>query len=271
MTWHWWVLGIVAYMAFLVLENRPELQPMRDSMLYKLLWKAAYSSVILYFAWFSKLRPERPGQLIMTLMAFAYWQILFVPSQRLLLLHITLLVFAGIGYLLWLKIQTGKNNAPLSWTTVFMGLALMQVDYTYQDGNTGRHWEISLLMAVLAGAAAWYLIFNGILRLKDDRMSEKVCWCVVAAGAAFALSFFTANNLNYMLDYSLPEQYSMTIAQKDIQSSRSGTDYEFLLTYKGEEIKMDVSQSIYYQYEVGDSFPVELYQGFFGDAYYIAE
>jgi hypothetical protein len=63
----------------------------------------------------------------------------------------------------------------------------------------------------------------------------------------------------------------MTIADKDIDSSRSGTYYEFILVYEGKEIELDVSQSEYFQYEIGDSFSVDLYQGFFGDAYYIAE
>ena len=50
----------------------------------------------------------------------------------------------------------------------------------------------------------------------------------------------------------------MTIAEKDVDSSRSGTYYEFTLVYEGKEIELDVSQSEYYQHEIGDSFSVAL-------------
>ena len=266
----WWILGFVTFIVFVLV-----IQPLRDTLIYKLLWNTVISGVILYFAWVSELRPERPGQIIMTLMAVTFWQTMIIPSQRFWLLCVTLLILVGTVYLIYCMTQDKKNLEinPLLFATLFFSIVPLDAGqkYTYQDGLGSRHWEISLVLALVLGALFWYLISHGILRLEDDRTSEKVFWCIGMVCAVFVLSWTTANNLNYMLDYSLPEQYSMTIVEKDIDSSRSGTDYEFLLTYRGEKIELDVSRSIYYQYEVGDSFPVELYQGFFGDAYYIAE
>ena len=271
--WYWWLLGFGAYLVFMILEFRPELQPMRDTILWKVTGKAIYSGLILYFAWIAKKHPPRSGQIIMTLMAATFWLGLIVPSNRLVLLYITVLVFAGIGYLFFLVIQKKKNNEPLMYATMFFAIMLLDFmrDYTYVDGDDTRHWQISLVLALIVGVAACYLIFYGFIRLKDDRMSEKVCWCIISVVVAFILFWTTVNNLNYMLDFSLPDQYQMTITDKEINSSKSGTYYELTLVYKKEKFDLNVPQSTYFQYEIGDRFPVELYRGFFGDPYYIAE
>ncbi len=271
--WYWLLIGFVIWFGFMWLSFRPELQPLRDTLIWQIIGKMIPSGVILYFAWVAKNHPARPGQIIMTLMAVVFWQGLIIPSQRFILLHITVLVFAGTGYLLYLVIQKKKNNEPLMFATMFFAIMLLDFmrDYTYVDGNDMRHWQIGLVMALIVGGVACYLMFNGFIRLKDDRMSEKVCWCIISTFAAFILFWSTANNLNYVLDYSLPDQYQMTIVDKEIVSTRSDTHYELTLVYKEKEIDLNVTQSTYFQYEIGDRFPVELYQGFFGDSYYISE
>lgn len=271
--WYWWLLGLCAYLVFMILEFRPELQPMRDTAAYKIIGKMVPSGIIIYFAWAAKNHPPRPGQIIMTLMAAVFWQGLIIPSMRIVLLHITVLVFSGTGYLLYLMIYKKKNNEPLMYATLFFGIMLLDFmrDYTYVDGDDTRHWLVSLVLALVAGGVACYLIFNGYIKLKDDRMSERVCWCILAVFAAYIMFWSTANNLNYMLDFSVSEQYLMTVIEKEIVSNKNDIHYEFTLEYKEKEINLNVAQSTYFQYEVGERFPVELYRGFFGDPYYIEE
>lgn len=270
--WYWLLLAFGAMLVFLFLGYRPELQSMRETLAYQVVMKMIPTGVLLYFAWVAKSRPPKTGQIIMTLMAAVFWQGLIIPSRRALLLSNMILVFAGIGYLFYLWFRRNQINKPLLGAAAFFGLMLMQfnMDYTFLDGKE-HYWLISLVLALLVGAVGCYLMIRGLIVLKDDRISEKICWCFLVTFAAFVLFWTTANNLNYLLDFSQPQQCFMTIAEKDIDSSRSGTYYEFTLVYEGKEIELDVSQSEYYQYEIGDSFPVDLYQGFFGDAYYIAE
>lgn len=271
--WYWLMLGFGAYLVFMILEYRPELQPMRDTLLWQLIGKAIPSGILLYFAWGARNQPPRPGQIIMTLMAAVFWQGVIIPSNRLILLHITVLVFVGTGYLLYLMIKKKKNNEPLMFATMFFAVMMLEFskDYVYVDGNDMRHWQLSLVLALVAGGAACYLILNGFIRLKDDRMSEKVCWCILAFFAAFMLLWSTANNLNYMLDFTLPEQYQMPIVEKYTDTTNKDVDYEITVEYMQRKLKFAVSQSVYFRYEVGDTLPVELYRGFFGDPYYIAE
>lgn len=262
--------GVIGAMLFLV---HPSLQPMRDTLAYKIIGKIIITGLLLYFAWVAKSRPPRLGQIIMTLMASILWQGFLIPSERLVILNATVLTFVGFGYLLYLNVMLDKNNKPLCWATVFLFfvLLLQMRYYTYLDGKT-HYWVFSLVMALLAGIVACYFIHRGLRWLLDeDTVLERICVCFVVSFAVFMISWSTANNINYFLDFSEPEEYCMTIADKDIDSSRSGTYYEFTLVYEGKEIELDVSQSEYYQYEIGDSFSVDLYQGFFGDAYYIAE
>ena len=245
---------------------------MRDSILWKVAGKLILSGVVLYFAWVSPGHPPKQGQLIMTLMAFVFWQTMILPSQRLLLLHITVLVFWAVGYLLYLMIRKKKNNDLLMFATGFFAIMLLDFmgDYVYVDGRE-HHWQISLILALLAGAAACYLMFNGFIRLKDDRMSEKVCWCIMVAFASFILIWATANNLNYMLDVSEPEHFEAYILDKEIDSSGKTTEYEMTVVVRDQQIQMDVTQSVYFHYEIGETLPVELYEGFFNHPYYINE
>ena len=270
--WYWLLLIFGAMLVLMFLMYRPELQSMRDSLGYQIVVKMIPTGVLLFFAWVAKSRPPKAGQILMTLMAVVFWLSLIIPSRRILLLSVMILVFVGIGYLLYLWFRSGKIHKPLLAATAFFGLMFMQfnMDYTFLDGKE-HYWQISLVLALVVGAVGCYLMMKGMIVLEDDRISEKICWCFVATFAAFVLFWVTVTNLNYLLDFSQPQQCFMTIADKDIDSSRSGTYYEFTLVYEGKEIELDVSQSEYFQYEIGDSFSVDLYQGFFGDAYYIAE
>ena len=270
--WYWWVLGFAVWFGYMWLAFRPELQPMRDTILWKLLGKLALSGAVLYFAWIFPGHPPKQGQFIMTLMAFVFWQRMVLPSQRLLLLHITVLVFWSAGYLLYLMIRQKKNSEVLMFATCFFAIMLLDFmgEYVYVDGRD-HHWQISLVLALLAGGAACYLIFNGFIRLKDNRMSEKVCWCIMAAFVSFIVIWATANNLNYMLDVSEPEHFEACILDKEIDSSGKTTEYEMTVVIGDQQIQLDVSQSDYFRYEIGETLPVELYEGFFNDPYYINE
>lgn len=270
--WYGWLVGFAVWFGCMWLAFRPELQNMRDSILWKVAGKLILSGVVLYFAWVSPGHPPKQGQLIMTLMAFVFWQTMILPSQRLLLLHITVLVFWAVGYLLYLMIRKKKNNDLLMFATGFFAIMLLDFmgDYVYVDGRE-HHWQISLILALLAGAAACYLMFNGFIRLKDDRMSEKVCWCIMVAFASFILIWATANNLNYMLDVSEPEHFEAYILDKEIDSSGKTTEYEMTVVVRDQQIQMDVTQSVYFHYEIGETLPVELYEGFFNHPYYINE
>jgi len=272
--WYWAVAGFFAWFGYMILSFRPEFQPLRETILWKIAGKLVFSGVLLYFAWVSPGHPPRGGQIIMTLMATVFWQTMVIPSNRFVLLCMTVYVFAGIGYLLRLMITKKKSNDPLLFATLFLGIMVLSAmkDYTYvRDNDAFRHWQISLVLALAAGAAAWYLMFHGYIRLKDDRMSEKVCWCILAVFGAFAMIWSTANNLNYMLDLSEPERFDMVIVDKEIDTSGKNTDYEMTLRFRDEVIELNVSQSVYFRYEIGQNLPVDLYQGFFNDPYYIKE
>lgn len=271
--WYWWLVGFAAWFGYMWLSYRPELQPMRDTAIWKVIGKLLCSGVLLYFAWVSPGHPPRTGQIIMTLMSVVFWQGLVLPSQRILMLHITILVFTATGYLLYLMIQKKKNNDLLMFATMFFAIMMLDFmrEYTYVDGNDMRHWQISMLLALIAGGAACYLMFHGFIRLKDDRMSEKVCWCILAVFTSFVLIWATANNLNYMLDVSEPECFDACILDKEIDNSGKDTHYEMTVIIGKQQVQMNVSQSVYFHHEIGQTLPVDLYQGFFNHPYYINE
>lgn len=266
------VILVVSVLAVLLIMIHPGLQPMRNTLAFRIIVKLIPTVLLLYFAWKANSRPNRFGQILMTLMASVPWQG-FLFSRRLVLLIVTVLTFAGIIYLVYLTVMREKSNKPLCFATATLFLVLLwgQQYYTYLDGKT-HYWLFCLVLALLAGAATSYFIHRGLHWLLDeDTVLEKISACFIVAFIVFALSWSAANNMNYCLDFSEPEEYSMTIVDKQVRSNRGGTYYKFVLIHDGSETELNVSQSTYYSYEIGDPFPVELHQGFFGDAYYIAE
>ena len=262
--------GVVAVSFFLV---HPSLQSVRDTLAFSIILKMIPTGLLLYFAWIAKCRPPKAGQIIMTLMASVPWQGFLFSSTRLVVLNATVLTFVGIGYLLFINVMQDKNNKPLCYATAMLSLVLLlQMQYySYLDGKT-HFWIVSLVLASLAGIAVYCLIHRGLNWLLDeDTILERISVCFIVTAIVFVLSWSTANNMNYFLDFSEPEEYCMTIVDKQMRSSRSGTYYELVLVYNENEVTLGVSQSTYFQNEIGDVFSVALYQGFWGEPYYIAD
>ena len=274
-SWLWWLLLIPAWVLFLFLEESPALQPMRDSGAYRFFWKALISGWILYIAFFSKKKQPLAVKLVLTAAACTYCLTTLGLSERFLLLTELLIVYISIGVLLYLNIKKRKSSTPLLLVAAFFSVVILEAfgRYTYIDPSAEmRSWPVYLACGIVAAAVIGYLTFHGILRLEDDRTFEKVALCLVAAFIGFLLPWQTRHHVNYIFDHSEPSVYELTVGEKDLQtSSKSGTDYYLIVGRNGQELKMEVSQSEYYQFEVGDKLPVALYEGTLGDAYYIVE
>lgn len=268
------LLLIAAAFLFMFVELRPELQPLRDSAAYDILFRLVISGLILYFTFFRKKKPSRPALTALVAAAWLPWQILVLPFPKLTVACVTLLGFSGVGILVYEQIRFRKHTEPLLYVTMFVLLLTVTFaqDYTFVDvPNSFRYWQLSLLSALVCGAGAFWLVFRGILVLKDDRMSEKIAFGLGGLMLGFFLMYPLPQNLNYILDTSKPVYYQMPVVDKDINTGGKSTTYYLYLEFRGQEISMTVSQSDYYRYALGDLVPVTLYQGAFDDPYYIME
>lgn len=274
---HWlmWLLAVPLWIGFLFLEGSPKLQSLRDSVWYIIGWKLLISGVILFFTFFGKTKQTVAAKIILSACACVPWLVLLGCSDRLFLVVLTMLAYLLLGYALYFNIKKRKSNSLIFFMTAFFTLAMLEKlgTYTYIDeSNEMQYWYWYLAVGIVAGVVFGVLAFKEIIYLKDRRVSEKVCVGLLAAFVGFVFPWVTVENANYMFDASEPVIYELTVGEKDLEThSKSGTDYYLIVGLDGKKIELEVSQSEYYQYEIGDKIPISLYEGFFGKPYYIYE
>lgn len=232
------------------------------------------SCALLYFSYFWKKDNPLLAKAILIIAACMPWFTALGMTQRQLLRAETLLMYVSIGALLYWNIKCRCSSWPVMAVAGFLLLSLLEISgrYTYvEDAMEMLHWPEYVACAVAVTVIVGILVFNGVIHLDDDRTSEKVGLCIMAALMGFVLPLVTVNNLNYMLDKSEPTVCELVIDEKNVETSRRSTDYCLILNHNGQELKIEVSGSTYYQYETGDKLPVSLYEGAFRKPYYIVE
>lgn len=237
------ILGVAVGISYVFLLY-PGMQDFRNTLAFDILFRLVISGVILYFAWLWKKKPSLPAKWTLTAMACTVWFPLLIPSFKVFLLAAFLLL-----------VLTGNASS-----------------YTFVEDPNGMHFGLpTALFTLLAGTFSGYLIFSGKLKLMDDRKSERIAFVIAGFLVGFFLTWPTILNLNYLLDNQIPQIYEMPVEEKDINTSGKNTSYHLYVSFQGEQLKLDVSQSRYYAYEPGDIVPVTLHQGAFHDPFYIVE
>lgn len=274
-SWLLWLLAIPLWIGFLFLEGSPKFQSLRDTLWYILVWKLLISGVILFFTYFAKQKQTLTAKIILSACACVPWMTMLGCSERFLLIIVTLLAYVLLGYLLYFNVKKRKGNNLVMYIFAYFALIMLEElgTYTYIDQSKEmQYWYWYLTVGIAVGVSFGALAFKEILYLKDGRVSEKVCVGLLAAFMGFVLPWVTVENANYMLDTSEPTVYELTIGEKNLETHpKSGADYCLIVGLDGKEIQLEVSQSEYYQYEVGDKIPISLYEGFLGKPYYIYE
>lgn len=266
------ILGVAVGLYVFLLY--PGMQDFRNTLVFDILFRLVISGVILYFAWFWKKKPSMPAKWTLIAMACTVWFPLLIPSFKVFLLAATVLEFAGAAVLLWEQVNLKAHTEPLLYVAAFLLLVLTgnASSYTFVENPNGMHFGLpTALFTLLEGAFSGYLIFSGKLKLKDDRKSERIAFVIAGFLVGFFLTWPTVLNLNYLLDNQIPQIYEMPVVEKDINTSGKNTSYHLYVSFQGEQLKLDVSQSRYYACEPGDIVPVTLHQGAFRDPFYIVE
>ncbi len=266
---------IAGSIGLMLLFNLPALQSVRDSLAFVIIIRMVISLIPLYFTWIHKSKPEPViAKLLSTLVAISIWFPLFLQSSQAITIIDMVLFFLLLGYIIYLVLAKKSTFKVVNFEAMYFGLSmlLMMGDYTYVDNSGGIHfWQASLIVAIIAGVISVVLLKKGVISLKYDRKFDKVSVVILTFFAAFAISWATASNLNYALDTQEPIEYIAVIEDKDMDlNTKSADEYELKLTFDDKTIKLNVSQSEYYAYEIGDKFPIKLYKGAFNDPYYIS-
>lgn len=242
-----------------------------------------YSAVVLYSA-FNRTKKEKRHPLsfkiLMTCFAVIPWVGLLTGSGRIIVLIIVLLMLADIISVFYYNIVKKERYKILeylvAWYGLLLGVSILDL-YTFANEPTNIHfWIPSVVLSVLAIILyTAYLIINSRKKQSKFTISDfgKV---VLAALYTFFVVWTSICNLNFALDFSKPEKYSIPIIDKyeDISLVSQGVVKNsniIVVEISGKNVKMLVSAQEYDRYQKGDCITIDKYKGFFNDPYFIIE
>lgn len=140
-------------------------------------------------------------------------------------------------------------------------------EYTFSNGVFIPFWFPSLIFTLLVTIplTVW-------LAYKKIGLWWCVAFALIVGGSTFFIANGFANNLNYVCDTSAPVQYEGVILKKNMNLNPRGPDsYSFMMNMDGENVFVEVSSSMFWECEVGDTFSVAKYQGAFDEPFYLAK
>jgi len=165
--------------------------------------------------------------------------------------------------------ETKKDKKGLTAVSVLLAFSLLLLFSDSQYYCYAEGYFPFLIPALILGI----LVGIGLAFLKRDKsagtkalVSSLILFCIIST---FAMNVLI-KHLNYTLDFSSPEEYTVTVEDKHYTKRRKGKDtYKLEITIDGQTIKQEVSSDDYNAYEVGDDYSVQKYNGAFGKVFYL--
>ena len=253
---------------FFIFAILPDFVQLRQNAVFDIIERICFSSLPLYFAYFSKNRPKYiVAKILMIFVAAFFWIGLLGISGKIRLIMTLVFCWISVLYIVGLKVIKDEHFPVLTWTLLTLTFIVMLSglsSYTFLDSPGAlKFWGGSLIFGLICGVICAILLFNGAIALKDDRTSEKVALVFLAVAVGFFMFMSSAYHLNYALDPDPPREETVIITNKDVRSSGKSTKHEFYFWYDGEERKIDVSSDTYDLTEVGDRFEILVCNGAF--------
>ncbi len=240
------------------------------------IFKIVSSAAVLFFAFFFKgEKPRKVGKVLAVCGALLPWVSMIFSSAKTALVYCMLLSLLLLGYCLYLHHEW--DHAPaLLWVMAgvsFLISILSSQDYTFVDNAAAalRFLWIPLALSVVMAAVVAICLWRGYLYLRDDSTANRILMpiCVLVMSLC-ALCLYTAN-LNYCFDVSTPRTYDVQVVDREADLSGETVNYVLTVRIGGEEVDINVSHDVYKAHEEGSVLAVSLYDGAFGEAYYIYE
>lgn len=115
----------------------------------------------------------------------------------------------------------------------------------------------------------WLLVLLPfVIKLAIMRRRERKRRIASIVTVALAIAFTLVTPINYLGTFQEPVHEGVIVSDKDIHSSRSGTDYYLYGKWQGKEARFSVSKSIYKETETGDRMRVCIKTSIFGYTYW---
>ena len=211
---------------------------------------------------------------IFTASSFAVLMVAPIFLQNRLELFIDIVV----GFVIFLVIiyftKTKSSEISLIWIFDILYSLFVFVfglfDYCFVE-SLKYAWKVLPVLSVILGIFVTVKFYR-----KHTNFNGCIFYGVITTFFIFVVFFSLYVNLNYVLDFSEPQEVIVKIEEKQIsRSSGSRRNISFLRYYlifyiDGEDYKLPVSYKDYQYYQIGDSYNVDMYKGAFGDSFYMS-
>lgn len=262
---------IVGAILLMFYEYYPPLKKVRDSFISIFIFKLAITAAVIFFTFRNKKELSKTGKILSLFFSAVPWITVITLSNRIYLIYITVLFFAIFGYVVMKYLKELKVCKMLNFEATLLAIFMLTDSraYSFIDKPRGLHfWVIPLIIGIIAGIISFFLVKADLL---DYTKSNLVLMPIVVCFMLFAITWTTAMNMNYALDFSEPAEHTAVIVEKDSDTSGKSINFSFILELDGKTIELDVSHSDYENYEIGNEVIIKLYRGAFNDAFYIKD
>ncbi|MBQ7761261.1 MAG: hypothetical protein IJ400_04320 [Clostridia bacterium] len=190
------------------------------------------------------------------------------------------MVYLIVGGILTLAtvfaLRDKKGKLLYTCIALLMYIMLMNfkdtTQYTFENGNDSLNfWLAGLIVAVILTAITALLTFTGIIKLKNNKISEKISICFLVLMFSFIASNTLICNANYAFDNGPLEIEEQVIVEKRESKTSKSNNYYLIFEKDGQKIEISVPLYIFKKYEEGDSMKISYYKGFFNEPFYIYE
>lgn len=211
----------------------------------------------------------------------------FLPRDLLLILYFSLGILTGVAIaMLWWFDKGDSDGLAMLYLFVAVGsFFLVFVKYAFFYTWIDSIWLFLLIAVAVSLPIAFLFVklwFRKTKSSPDYKQRKKrqpqyggvenpyaVFFGVLFIAAA--LLFTTAVHLNYLLDADEPQSVTATILNKKHRHSfKAGSSHTFVVKVDGETVNLEVGDD-YDEYEIGDTYTFDRYEGAFGIAFYLPD
>lgn len=270
------VVGIMVITASL--ENREQFNYFTATLAYFIITRALIALPLIVYAIVKK--DEVSVLARITIIVLSTYSLVCGLADSLQAYQIYALIYLLVGGILTLASvvtsQDKKSKLSVTCIALLMYIMLMNfkdtTQYTYENESDSLHfWLAGLIVSIILTAIIALLTFMGVIKLKNNKISEKISICFLVLVFGFIVSNTLISNANYAFDNGPSKIEEQIIAEKRESKTSKSNNYYLIFEKDGEKIEISVPAYIYKKYEEGDSMRISYYEGFFNEPFYIYE
>ncbi len=272
----------ILLIAYLVFHIMPVFKRISSALPVRISEYIIMTAIIIYYSWFRRRKPILFIRICTTVLGVLFfWLPPLISSNRILCLIFTgLLLFTACIFIYSLIRDSDNTNMLLTFEAVFYLIFVLDFSRYTKQTNKLAFLLIPIIISICFSALAT-IVGSLVLKkrkswaqkkAKKEHVGPLILVAFFTLIFSWMISYITVDNLNYVFDSSRPASYSAKIVDKSYTGrNRNIRSYRLKLEINGETVWIYVTSSQYSSYSAGEDFEVNLYNGAFGEQYFISE